>query len=158
MKKSQNKIENCFLQFHITGYALVKIKARVADRIDAGTNSPIYLKLKNRDTGEECETGLLDDDYDNWYTNDDEWFTRSEHEASFSPCRFFSPSQNGELRFNFKNAGNDDLLLEYVKLTFKVPQSTINPSFFPTLSFTWKGWHKFTMYNRDMWHSINQDI
>ena len=160
MKKSQNKIENCFLQFHITGYALVKIKARVADRLDAGTDSPIYLKLKNRDTGEECETGMLDDsNFDNWSRGFEERFTIASLPASFIPCRFFSPSQNGDLMFNIKNTGSDDLLLESVKVYFDFQGSLFDGSKvkakdYPILSFTWNGWHWFNNENQESWHSF----
>ena len=145
------------------GYSLEKITAKIPDRFEAGTNGAINLKLKNRDTGEECETGMLDDsDYDNWYGGTEESFTRSKYKASFGPCRFFSPSRTGELMFNIKNSGSDDLLLESVKLRFKVldsmfDRSTLNSNSYPTLSFTWNGWHKFNDDNQDIWHSIKQE-
>ena len=104
---------------------------------------------------------MLDDSYvNNWHGGTEERFTRSY--SSFSPCRFFAPSQNGELMFNIKNTGSDDLLLYTVRLTFKVhgsmfDRSTIDSSSYPTLPFTWNGWHKFNDDNQDIWHSIKQE-
>ena len=107
---------------------------------------------------------MLDDSYvNNWHGGTEERFTRSKHEASFAPCRFFAPSQNGELMFNIKNTGSDDLLLYTVRLTFKVhgsmfDRSTINSSSYPTLSFSgWYGWKTFNDDNQDIWHSIRQE-
>ena len=70
--------------------------------------------------------------------------------AFLAPCRFFSPPQNGALMFNIKNAGSDDLLLKYVKLRFRYHGSDL----YPTLVFTWKGWHWFTSENQDSWHAM----
>ena len=156
-------------QVHIIGYALQYIKAKVADRFEAGTDSAIYLKLKNRDTGEECESKMLDvpckytHDCDDWKRGDTEKFYRSK----FAPCRFFTPSQNGELMFNIKNTGSDDLLLESVYVYFDVlgslfdgsnygsgNYSSIMAKDYPILSFTWNGWHWFDNGNQDSWHKF----
>ena len=149
----------------------MELEASVADRFEAGTDSPIFLKLKNRGTGEECETEMLDvsctfnhapctirlpvDNHDNWYRGVTETFYRSK----FAPCRFFSPSQNGGLMFNIKNTGSDDLLLESVKVYFEVlgslfDGSKVKAEDYPTLSFTWNGLHWFNNGNQDKWHSF----
>ena len=134
-----------YFLFFSAGYVPARITAKVADRFEAGTDSEIYLKLKNRDTGEECETGML---YRQNIGN--EWARGVTESIGFgrdsrASCRFFAPSQNGELVFNIKNADSDDLLLESVMLHF---------AGYPPLVFTWKGTHWFTCENQDNWHAM----
>ena len=105
-----------------------------------------------------CTIRLPVDNHDNWYRGVTETFYRSK----FVPCRYFSPSQNGELMFNIKNTGSDDLLLESVKVYFEVlgslfDGSKVKAEDYPTLSFTWNGLHWFNNGNQDSWHSFEQE-
>ena len=148
-----------YFLFFSAGYVPARITAKVADRFEAGTDSEIYLKLKNRDTGEECETGML------YRSHGNEWARGTTEsiglEYKRASCWFFSPSQNGELVFNIKNAGSDDLLLESVMLHFAVHgsmfDSYMHRSGYPTLVFTWNGTHWFHSENQGSWHDVGLD-
>lgn len=129
-----------------TGYRLDKIYAWVPKGNFAGTDSEVYLKLKNRDTGEECETNVLNGPLDDWYFG-----SQSFGEPAFlAPCSVFSPPQNGALMFNIKIAGSDDLLLTSVSLYFRYHGSDL----YPNLVFRWKGSHWFHSENQDSWHAL----
>ena len=114
---------------------------------EAGTNSAIYLRLKNSDTGENCETLELDVKLNNWVRGGREVFTESN---LLAPCRSFYPSQTGKLMFNFREDftlvnlyTSNDLILTHVTLHFG-----------PNLLFTWQGWQTFNYEKSNSWLAI----
>ena len=132
---------------NFSGYPLTKISALVANVFEAGTNSAIYLRLKNSDTRESCETLELDVKLNNWVQGSLEVFTDAN---LFAPCRSFFPSQSGKLMFNFREDTtwhnlytSNDLILTQVTLHFG-----------PNLAFIWQGLHTFNNENSNMWLSI----
>jgi len=81
---------------------LTKMKFKVADIYLAGTNADVYLKLRDRATGQECETGKLDALGWSWHRNMVEHFTSNEDEEIFAPCKFFYAPKPYNLEFNMK--------------------------------------------------------
>ena len=129
------------------GHPLTKISAPVADVFEAGTNSIIYLKLKNSKTGENCETLALDTEGNNWWRGYQETF---EDSTMLAPCGSFYPTRVDSLKFNFREeitwqsmGTSNDLILTEVTLHFG-----------PELSFTWRGRHTFNIANSNSWLSL----
>ena len=129
------------------GYPLTKISAVVADVFEAGTNSAIYLRLKNSDTGENCETLELDVKLNNWVRGGREVFTDS---SLLAPCRLFYPSQTGRLMFNFR----EDFTLVNLYTSNDLILTRVTLHFGPNLQFTWHGWQTFNYEKSNSWLAI----
>lgn len=129
----------------IAGCNLTKLTANISTEFWGGTDSSVYLKLRNPETLEECETLVLDKPKNTWcYCWPQEIFTSSEHAEMFAPCKDFFSSN--VLEFNFKIDGRDKLKLTGVRLEFGVT------------SYTWRGAHWFNNLEHDNWHPTNISI
>ena len=129
----------------IAGCNLTKLTANISTEFWGGTDSSVYLKLRNPETLEECETLVLDKPKNTWcYCWPQEIFTSSEHAEMFAPCKDFFSSN--VLEFNFKIDGRDKLKLTGVRLEFGVT------------SYIWSGAHWFNNLEHDNWHPTNISI
>ena len=126
----------------IAGCNLTKLTANISTELWGGTDSSVFLKLRNPKTSEECETLMLDKPKNTWsHRWPQEIFTASEHAEMFAPCKDFFP--DSALEFNFKIDGRDKLKLTGVQLEFGV---TI---------FRWVGAHWFDNLENNNWHPTN---
>ena len=80
------------------GASLTRVRARVADEWQAGTNCDVQLVLRNRGTSESCQTKTLDSSGDNWERNQEEDFDEENYRDLFLPCKLFYPKP-GKLQF-----------------------------------------------------------
>ena len=103
----------------------------------SGTDASVYLRLRNGDSGEECETDVLDSPGNSWATGTIEDFTGSE----LARCRNFYPSPQYNLEFMFRVA-TDGLRISKVRLEFG------------SMVYTWDSYGWFE--NVESWFTITR--
>ena len=108
---------------------MTRIGARVADEFESGTDCTVMgLKLKNRGTGETCETGELDLDGNSWYRGGTEYYNFE----SYPHCDKFQPREKLQFKFHFHWTCIDHMQLVRLRV------------YFWRRYYQWNGKHWFT--------------
>ena len=108
---------------------MTRISARVGAEFESGTDCTVMgLKLRNRGTGETCETGELDLDGNSWYRGGTEYYNFE----SYPHCDKFQPREKLQFKFHFHWTCIDHMQLWQLRV------------YFWRRYYQWNGEHWFT--------------
>ena len=97
---------------------LQRVKAKVVDEFESGTDCTVYLALKNRGTTETCQTGPLDDPGNSWARGETEFY--SDFNVNYDlKCHNFQPRNNFlQFKIHLDSSCVDHLQLSLVRVSF----------------------------------------
>ena len=101
--------------YDISGPPLSYVEAYVSNVYEACTDDSVYLSLRNGNTGEQCQTNVLDSRGNSWSRGSWEKYNNEWNELD--PCGGFYPV-DGSFQFSLSKAGIDGVAISQLHLWF----------------------------------------